>query len=187
MAEIECPYCRHVYELNNFEKGKWGEEETYHELCVNCKKWFVFETEITFNHIPRIADCLNDGKHNLEIVNSDLNCDNYTFSCKNCDSRFFTNNIPALKNLFFNGVVTLDYEFDKSLYHQFTEVIREASWNYDWAVNCLLSNLALHTKLESYDFSRALIKWAMALDRQESVMRAFATLFPNECADIYRC
>jgi DNA-directed RNA polymerase subunit RPC12/RpoP len=191
MAQIECPYCGHKYDLNTDDSHGVEENMTYEESCPNCKKWFTFTTQISLDHSTSKADCLNGSKHLLEFENSDFTGENLVFRCKTCKNRFGIDNHPVLKNYFLHNIATSDFEFNDSLFKQFGLVISQAIWNYDWALKSYIYFFG--TRGQYYkNFTELHIGhqlkhlWA-ATDAKETIMRAFATLFPNECADIYRC
>ena len=191
MAQIECPYCKHVYELSTDDGHGIETDTTHQEQCVNCDKWFTFQTEVTYSHNSSVADCLNDAKHTLQFEQSNFVGDNLLFRCTTCDGSFNTDDHPVLKNLFFNGEPTSDFEFDKSLIHQFGKAIEKSVWNYDWAlksykhfINIISPN---HKTFCDLTVSMKYKQLLSAIETKEAVFQSFAKLFPNECADIYRC
>ena len=65
---VECPYCEAWNEICH-DDGFFFEENTKHEMqCDHCEKYFVFETEITYNFSASRADCLNGAEHEWEII-----------------------------------------------------------------------------------------------------------------------
>ena len=205
MAQIECPYCRHVYELNT-DDGHGGDTDIPHEeQCVSCNKWFTFRTEVTYSHYCSTADCLNGSKHLLEFESSDFTGESLVFRCKNCDSRFSTANNHVLKNMFFNDTPCSDFKFNDFLFNQFGLVISQAILNYKRALKSYIyffgrreqqyqdyvhffgmSEQRYQDFRESY-ISHQLKDLLEATEAKQTIMRAFAKLFPDECADIYRC
>ena len=184
MAEIECPYCKHVYELCTDDGHGVETNTTHHEQCVLCNKWFTFQTEITYSHSSSIADCLNDAKHTLKFTQSNFVGNNLLFRCTTCDGSFNTDDHPVLKNLFFNGEPTSDFEFDQSLIHQFGKAIEKTNWNCDWALKSYKHFVEMFDATETSNKYKHLLS---AIETKEAVFQSFAKLFPDQCADIYRC
>ena len=191
MAKIECPYCAHVYELSTDDGRVSDTDVTHQEQCVNCQKWFTFQTEITYSYYCSTADCLNGDKHLLKFENTNFTSETLLFHCKTCDNRFDTESVPVLKNMFFNGEVSSDFEFNESLFTQFGFAISNAIWNYEWALQSYLhwTNIYVpyYKTFSDLTGTTKLNHLLAALEAKETIMRAFATLFPNECADVYRC
>ena len=191
MAKIECPYCAHVYELCTDDGRMSDTDVTHQEQCVNCQKWFTFQTEITYSHYCSTADCLNGDKHVLKFENTNFTSETLLFHCKTCDNRFDTENVPVLKNMFFNGEVSSDFEFNESLFTQFGFAIPNAIWNYEWALKSYIyffnETNPQYPNYYKRNLGHKLQHLLAAAEAKETIMQAFATLFPNECADIYRC
>lgn len=184
MAQIECPYCRHVYELSTDEGFGTETDTTHHEQCVLCDKWFTFQTEVTYSHNSSVADCLNDAKHTLQFEKSDFVGNKLYFRCISCDDSFESDDPTVLEKLFFNGEPTSDFEFDVSLIHQFARAIEKTIWNYDWALKSYRYFVKMFDATETSNKYKHLLA---SIETKEDVLRSFAKLFPNECADIYRC
>ena len=191
MAQIECPYCRHVYELCTDDGHGVDTDITHEEECVSCGKYFTFRTEVTYSHYCSEAECLNGEKHILKFERSNWGANQLVFRCKTCDGRFDTESHPVLKNLFFNGEASSDFEFDKSLFHQFVLAIEKATWNCDWTLQSYLHWTKVYVPYyKTFSDMTGATKLKHLLDAteaKETIMRAFAKLFTDECADIYRC
>ena len=64
--DLQCPYCGADNEVCH-DVSFGYEEDTYHENeCSQCKKAFIFTTEIHFSYSAHVADCLNTGNHEYE-------------------------------------------------------------------------------------------------------------------------
>jgi len=68
--DIKCPYCKKELDICH-DDGFGYEEEVKHQMeCDHCKKLFVFETSISFYYEAERADCLNDGIHDYQLINT---------------------------------------------------------------------------------------------------------------------
>lgn len=62
-ADLNCPYCDAEVEINHDDGFGYTEGVLHQQQCPQCKKYFVFETSISFYYEPSAADCLNTGDH----------------------------------------------------------------------------------------------------------------------------
>ena len=193
MAEIECPYCRYTYELDADDSRGIEENIPHEEQCPACDNWFTFTTEIVFNHRTQRSGCLNGRKHKLSFEKELPVCENLKFRCKKCDSLFGTETHPVLKNMFFNGEASSDFKFNKSLFKQIARVISHIDFSYKYALHSYIfwfGNNCASPVLKNHYHKISDIQLKILLETtetKETIMRAFAKLFPDECADIYRC
>jgi len=64
--DIQCPYCDAELDICHDDGFGYTEGVKHQMECEHCKKYFVFETSISFYYEPEKADCLNDGEHEWE-------------------------------------------------------------------------------------------------------------------------
>jgi hypothetical protein len=66
MTDIDCPYCDCPQEINHDDGYGYQEDTPHQQTCSNCKKTFVYHTIISFDYVPKRADCLNDAEHDFQ-------------------------------------------------------------------------------------------------------------------------
>jgi DNA-directed RNA polymerase subunit RPC12/RpoP len=67
MSDIECPYCGHGYDHDEYD---FVQDETWTEECPKCEKRFRVTGEWDPCFYERRADCLNGGEHDYQPVQS---------------------------------------------------------------------------------------------------------------------
>ena len=84
--DLECPYCEADLEVCHDDGFGYAEGVKHKMECNECKKSFVFETEISFYYEPFKADCLNEGDHKWKFVQH-FPAYNSIIECQLCGER----------------------------------------------------------------------------------------------------
>lgn len=63
MNDINCPYCNAELEIDHDEGYGYEEDQIYEQECVECHKYFVYSTSISYYYDAEKADCLNGSEH----------------------------------------------------------------------------------------------------------------------------
>lgn len=66
--DLECPYCEKEFNICHDDGFGYAEGVKHHIECPNCEKSFVFETSISFDYEPSVADCLNGEEHDWKLT-----------------------------------------------------------------------------------------------------------------------
>ncbi len=67
-ADLLCPYCNAGLRVRH-DDGFGDDEGVKHQMqCDTCKKYFVYETYITYGYEPKKAECLNGADHEWEAA-----------------------------------------------------------------------------------------------------------------------
>lgn len=72
--DLECPYCENEFNICHDDGFGYAEGVKHHIECPNCEKSFVFETSISFDYEPSVADCLNGGSHDWKLTRTYPKC-----------------------------------------------------------------------------------------------------------------
>lgn len=67
MSDMNCPYCDAKNEVCHDDGDGYDESQRHEHTCRECRKSFVFTTEISYHYEPHKAECLNDGEHQLAL------------------------------------------------------------------------------------------------------------------------
>ena len=63
MENVQCPYCENWQEVCHDDGFGYSEDKAHEDQCLNCEKYFVFHTSISFRYSSGKADCLNGSDH----------------------------------------------------------------------------------------------------------------------------
>lgn len=58
--DLNCPYCDAEIEICHDDGNGMDEDKTHQDECHECGKKFIFHTNISVDHYPDKAPCLND-------------------------------------------------------------------------------------------------------------------------------
>ena len=106
--DIECPYCGKEFDICH-DDGFGYEEDVKHQVeCPHCKKWFVFQTLISFYYEPFKADCLNNCEHDYQLTNT-YPREFSKMRCSMCDDERELTDEERLKH----GIGTKESYFEK--------------------------------------------------------------------------
>lgn len=59
MADIECPYCGHEFDVCYDDGAHCTDGGRDTEMCPECEKYCLVETTLHYYHEARKADCVN--------------------------------------------------------------------------------------------------------------------------------
>lgn len=82
--DINCPYCDAEQDICHDDGFGYSEGVKHQMQCDFCKKYFVFETSISFDYDPSPADCLNGGEHDWK-PSATYPVEFTTMECTMCD------------------------------------------------------------------------------------------------------
>ena len=176
MSQIECPYCKKSHELDTADGHGCSEDRTYYETCVHCNKEFSFTVVFIPHYESKKCKCLNGGKHRLKLHHMNSFYSEIEFKCVTCESIFAPNNTPVLQNLLNGERVSSDFKFKGGLFNTLFAIIWELNVNVYWLQ--MSSNRYRQCEIKEYRVAKTLL---------EEAMSNFAKIFPDQCADIYRC
>jgi Zn ribbon nucleic-acid-binding protein len=63
MSDVKCPYCEAEQEINHDDGYGYEEDQKHEQECINCEKYFVYTTTISFSYETKKAACLNGSDH----------------------------------------------------------------------------------------------------------------------------
>lgn len=186
MSQIECPYCKKSHELDTANGHGCSEDRTYYETCVHCNKEFSFTTIVILHHESKKCKCLNGGKHRLKLKRVNAFNPELEFKCVTCESVFKPNTTPVLQNLLRGEEVSSDFKFKGGLFNTLISIIRELDMGVKRSIGTKTKVYWLQRTGNTYRENET-PEYKRAKSLLEETKSNFAKLFPDQCADIYRC
>lgn len=93
MFDIECPYCGKELDIDHDGGYGYAEDQIHRQECLHCEKYFVYTTQVSFNYNAKRAECLNDGNHKFEKINS-FSLEFSRYKCADCGEQKPSRGLP---------------------------------------------------------------------------------------------